>query len=48
MRLGLADMDQMAALTAFPFSLLPTFIVPLIIVTHVLIFVRLWRMREMS
>lgn len=41
-RLGLADMGQMAAMTAFPFSLLPTLIVPLIIVTHVLIFVRLW------
>lgn len=48
MRLGLEDMDQMAVLTAFPLSLLPTFIVPLIIVTHVLIFVRLWRMREQS
>lgn len=47
-RLGLADVDQMAAMTAFPLSLLPTFIVPLIIVTHVLIFVRLLRGREKS
>ncbi len=43
MRIGLQDMQQMIELTAFPLSLLPTFIVPLIIVTHVLIFVRLRR-----
>lgn len=47
-RLGLADMDQMAAITAFPLSLLPTYIVPLIIVTPVFIFVRLLRGREKS
>ncbi|MEM6647602.1 MAG: hypothetical protein AAF730_15255 [Bacteroidota bacterium] len=44
LQLGLADMQQMAAITAFPMSLLPTFIVPLIIATHVLIFIRLRRM----
>ena len=44
-RLGLADMRQMAPLTELPLSLLPTFIVPLIIATHALIFVRLWKHR---
>lgn len=43
MRLGLADYGQIAVMTAFPMSLLPTFVVPLVIVTHVLIFVRLGR-----
>ncbi len=46
MRLGLADPGQLAAITAFPMSLLPTFIVPLVIVTHVLIFIRLWETRN--
>lgn len=44
LQLGLADMQQMAAITAFPMSMLPTFIVPLIIATHVLIFIRLRRL----
>ncbi len=43
LRLGLADLEQMVWITVFPLSLLPTFIVPLVFVTHVLIFVRLWR-----
>lgn len=43
--LALADMEQMLWITAFPMSLLPTFIVPLVIVTHVLIFVRLRRLQ---
>lgn len=42
--LGLADPGQMAWITAFPMSLVPTFIVPLVLVTHVLIFVRLWKL----
>jgi hypothetical protein len=41
--LGLADASQMLWITAFPWSLIPTFIVPLVLVTHVLIFVRLAR-----
>lgn len=45
MRLGVADIAQMTWITVFPWTLLPTFIVPLVIVTHVLIFVRLWRIR---
>lgn len=40
LRLGLADRDSMHALREFPLSLLPTFLVPLIIVSHILIFVR--------
>jgi hypothetical protein len=44
--LGLDDPRQMLWITGFPWSLIPTFIVPLIIVTHVLIFVRLGRLRR--
>ena len=44
-RLALADIDSMVELTAFPLNLLPLFIVPLIISTHVLIFARLRRER---
>lgn len=43
--LGLHNPEQMIWITTFPFSLLPTFIVPLIIVTHILVFIRLWKMR---
>lgn len=44
--LGLADVTQMLWITAFPLSLLPTFIVPLVIVTHILIFAHLWHNRH--
>ena len=44
-RLNLADPGQMSAFRELPLSLLPTFLVPLIIATHVIIFVRLARMR---
>jgi hypothetical protein len=40
-RLALADPASMATLLRLPLSLLPTFIVPLIIFTHVVIFLRL-------
>jgi hypothetical protein len=40
LRLGLEDRQSMHALREFPLSLLPTFLVPLIIASHVLIFVR--------
>jgi hypothetical protein len=40
-RLGLAEPASMAALTRFPLSLLPTFLVPIIIATHILLFLRL-------
>lgn len=44
-RLGLQDPHQMHALTYLPLSLLPTFLVPVIIATHVIIFCRLRRER---
>lgn len=43
LRFGLADWNSMAALRTLPLGLLPTFAVPLIIATHVLIFLRLKR-----
>ena len=39
-RLGLADPASMMELTHLPLSLLPTFLVPLIIASHVVVFVR--------
>jgi hypothetical protein len=44
-RLGLSDPQSMAALLRFPLSLLPTFLVPIIIATHLLIFFRLLVLR---
>lgn len=41
LRFGLRDWQSMHPLRELPLSLLPTFLVPLIIVSHVLIFVRL-------
>ncbi|HEX2852550.1 MAG TPA: hypothetical protein VHO24_04875 [Opitutaceae bacterium] len=45
-RLGLADPMAMRALTYLPLSLLPTFLVPLIIATHVVIYLRLNRAKD--
>src|SRR5713226_2661500 len=45
LRFGLKDWQSMHALRELPLSLLPTFLVPLIIASHVLIFVRLPRGR---
>ncbi len=42
-RHGLAGNMQMKLLTVLPLSLLPTFIVPIIITTHILLFLRLRR-----
>ena len=42
-RLGAADPESMAALLRLPLSLLPTFLVPLIIASHVVLGVRLAR-----
>jgi hypothetical protein len=42
-RLALADPASMSALQRLPLSLLPTFLVPLIIASHVLIFWRVIR-----
>jgi hypothetical protein len=43
LRFGLKDWQSMHILRELPLSLLPTFFVPLIIASHVLIFVRLAR-----
>jgi hypothetical protein len=43
LRFGLKDWQAMHALRELPLGLLPTFLVPLIIASHVLIFVRLAR-----
>ena len=43
LRFGLNDWQSMHALRELPLSLFPTFLVPLIIASHVLIFVRLAR-----
>lgn len=40
-RLALADPTSMSELIVLPLSLLPTFVVPLIITTHVVMVVRL-------
>lgn len=44
-RLAMANPDSMAALLRLPLSLLPTFLVPLIIASHVFLFGRLRRQR---
>lgn len=43
LRFGLKDWQSMHALRELPLSLLPTFLVPIVITSHVLIFVRLAR-----
>ena len=42
-RLGWENPSQLRALTVLPLSLLPTFLVPLILATHVIIFLRVRR-----
>ena len=42
-RLNLANPLQMSAMTYLPLSLLPTFLVPLLIATHIIIYTRLTR-----
>jgi hypothetical protein len=46
LRLGLRDWQSMAVLRELPLSLLPTFLVPLIIASHFLIFIRIARARS--
>lgn len=46
LRLGLEDWRSMHTLREWPLSLLPTFLVPMIIVSHVLIFWRAARLRS--
>lgn len=43
LRFGLNDWQSMHVLRELPLSLLPTFLVPLVIASHILIFVRLMR-----
>jgi hypothetical protein len=45
-RLAIADPQSMAALTKLPLSLLPTFLVPIIIYSHLIIFIRLWKSKR--
>ncbi len=45
-RLALADRDSMLAITHLPLSLLPTFLVPIIIATHVIMLARLRAARQ--
>ena len=42
-RLAMAHPSSMNELLQLPLSLLPTFLVPIIIFTHIVIFVRLWK-----
>lgn len=46
LRLNIADPQSLRALTQLPLSLLPTFLVPLLIATHAVIFIRLARMKR--
>ena len=46
MRINFTDPVQLRVLTILPLSLLPTFLVPLIIATHIVIFSRLARERD--
>jgi hypothetical protein len=46
LRFGLKDWQSMHVLRELPLSLLPTFLVPLIIASHLLIFFRLQRVRN--
>ena len=45
-RLAMADPHSMKELTKLPLSLLPTFLVPFIIYSHIVIVIRLWRSKN--
>lgn len=45
-RLTIADPQSMSELLKLPLSLLPTFLVPILIFTHIIIFIRLYRARR--
>ncbi len=47
-RLALSDPQSMAELLRLPLSLLPTFLVPIIIFTHIVIFIKLYRDRRVE
>lgn len=39
------DPDAMVELTRFPLLVVPMFVVPMVLITHFIVFARLWRMR---
>ena len=39
------DPDALVELTSFPMGVVPTFIVPMVLITHIAIYAHLWRMR---
>ena len=45
-RLAMVNPESMVALTRLPLSLLPTFLVPIIVFTHIIIFIRLLSSRR--
>ena len=45
MRLRLSDPMEMAAITSFPLSLIPTFVVPLLLITHFILIAQLYGKR---
>lgn len=45
-RLAMNDPESMSELLKLPLSLLPTFLVPIIIFTHIVIFMRLYRQKN--
>lgn len=45
-RLAIANPQSMMALTKLPLSLLPTFLVPIIIYSHIVFIIRLWRSKN--
>lgn len=47
-RLAISDPESMGELLRLPLSLLPTFLVPIIIFTHIIIFVRLYKVTRNS
>lgn len=47
-RLAIGDPQSMIVLTKLPLSLLPTFIVPIIIYSHIVIIIRLWRSKNVG
>lgn len=45
-RMAMAHPQSMMALTKLPLSLLPTFLVPIIIYSHIVVSIRLWRSKN--
>jgi hypothetical protein len=45
-RLRFRNPADMAAMTEFPLSLVPTFLVPLILITHIILVAQVWKRRD--